>query len=252
MSGVRDVLVLFLAASGLFFMLVAAIGIVRLPDLYTRMHAATKASTLGISGISLAALFYFADATTTTRVILIILFFFLTAPVGAHALASAAYIISAPIWPQTRRFDLDKAQILCPVRGGSASQKLAEIAIELAQQGDGKLIFLHVINEAGFDAAADPTEVIRGQEEMRTLGEGILLLAQRQAQAQGVTAQTEIRLGDLEQEIVQLVKESEATLVVLGYPEREEATEQKTAEDQVWALAATIQTQTGVQVQVVR
>ena len=47
MSGVRDVIVLFLAASGLFFMLVAAIGIVRLPDLYTRMHAAQPSSRSG-------------------------------------------------------------------------------------------------------------------------------------------------------------------------------------------------------------
>jgi multicomponent Na+:H+ antiporter subunit G len=252
MRVIQDALILFFAASGLFFMLVAAIGVYRMPDLYTRMHAATKASTIGISGIAVAALFYFADTATTTRVILIILFFFLTAPVGAHALASAAYVLNAPLWPQTRRFDLNKARILCPIRGGAASQQLATTAIELARQGQGELIFLHVINGDGFDAAAEPTQATDALNNLRTLGQNALAVAQEQAQAQGITAQTEIRLGDLEPAIVQCVQEVDATLVVLGFPERDQATQQKVAEDEFWALAEAIQTQTGVQVQAIR
>jgi len=252
MSGLLNGLIVLFAVSGLFFMLVAAIGVYRMPDVYTRMHAATKASTIGISGIAMAALFYFADTATTTRVILIILFFFLTAPVGAHALASAAYVINAPLWPQTRRFDLNKARILCPIRGGAASQQLATTAIELARQGQGALTFLHVINHNGSGAAAEPTQATDTLNDLRTLGQKALVVAQEQAQAQGITAQTEIRLGDLEQAIVQCVQEVDATLVVLGFPERDQATQQKMAEDEFWALAKAIQTQTGVQVQAIR
>lgn len=77
---------------GALFALVAAIGIVRLPDLYTRMHAASKAGTLG-SGLMLLAIAINAfDTSVALRALVAILFFLLTAPLSAHLLARAAYL----------------------------------------------------------------------------------------------------------------------------------------------------------------
>ena len=72
-------------------MLVASIGLVRLPDVYCRMHAATKATTFGMGGILLGASLIFWSATVTTQAVLAILFLFLTAPVAAHLISRAAY-----------------------------------------------------------------------------------------------------------------------------------------------------------------
>ncbi|MCZ4271180.1 monovalent cation/H(+) antiporter subunit G [Maritalea porphyrae] len=76
---------------GAFFSLAAAIGILRLPDLYTRMHAASKAGTLG-SGLALIAIAVFAmDGSVSMRALAGFVFFLLTAPISAHLLAKAAY-----------------------------------------------------------------------------------------------------------------------------------------------------------------
>ena len=72
------------------FALVAAVGVVRFPDLYTRMHAASKAGTLG-SGVLLIALAVdAAELDVATRAVAGIVFLLLTAPISAHLLARAA------------------------------------------------------------------------------------------------------------------------------------------------------------------
>ena len=82
---------LLLIGSG--FALIASIGILRLPDLYMRTHAASKAGTLG-SGLVLLAIALFAqDLGVATRAIAGVVFFLLTAPVSAHLLARAAYSV---------------------------------------------------------------------------------------------------------------------------------------------------------------
>lgn len=76
---------------GAGFSFLAAFGILRLPDLYTRMHAASKAGTLG-SGLMLVALALVAfDGSVVLRAIVGIVFLLLTGPVSAHLLARAAY-----------------------------------------------------------------------------------------------------------------------------------------------------------------
>lgn len=83
---------------GAAFTLVASVGLLRLPDLYTRMHAASKAGTLG-SGLMLVALAVFADDhATVTRALAAVLFFLLTAPISAHLLAKAAYAAGYRLW----------------------------------------------------------------------------------------------------------------------------------------------------------
>jgi len=86
---------------GAFFMLLAGLGVLRLPDLFMRLQAATKASTLGVGCMLLAAAIHFQDLAVTTRAVLIIAFFFLTAPVGAHMIARAGYGVGVPLWEGT-------------------------------------------------------------------------------------------------------------------------------------------------------
>ncbi len=74
-----------------FFLLVGAIGLVRFPDFYMRLHAPTKASTLGVGGVLLASLLVSADhGHPGVAELLITLFVFVTAPVSANLLAQAA------------------------------------------------------------------------------------------------------------------------------------------------------------------
>jgi len=86
---------------GSFFMLIAGIGVVRLPDLYLRMSATTKAATFGVGFTVLAAATFFGDLGVSTRAVATVLFLFLTAPVAAHVLGRAAYLNEVPLWEGT-------------------------------------------------------------------------------------------------------------------------------------------------------
>lgn len=86
---------------GSFFALVAAIGLVRFPDVYSRMHAASKAGTVG-SGLMLIALAVVAgDFATTLRAVAGVVFLLLTAPIAAHLLARASYKAGYKLWSGT-------------------------------------------------------------------------------------------------------------------------------------------------------
>ena len=91
---------------GAFLMFLAGVGLLRLPDIFLRMSAATKASTLGAGFILLAAALYFDDLGTTSRAIATIFFLLLTGPVAAHRIARAAYFDGSPLWDGTVRDDL--------------------------------------------------------------------------------------------------------------------------------------------------
>jgi len=77
---------------GAAFTLLATIGVVRLPDLYTRMHAASKAGAVGGGLILLAVAVLSQDAAISMRAIIGVLFVLLTTPVSAHLLARASYL----------------------------------------------------------------------------------------------------------------------------------------------------------------
>jgi multicomponent Na+:H+ antiporter subunit G len=101
-----EILVGLLAIVGALFGAVAAIGIVRMPDLYTRMQSATKAGSLGVACVVLAAAIHFRDAIASVEAALIIAFLFGTAPVASILIGQAAYSIGVPLWQQTSRDDL--------------------------------------------------------------------------------------------------------------------------------------------------
>ncbi len=86
---------------GTLFMLIAGVGILRMPDLMLRMSTTTKAATLGAGCILLGTAIYFQDPPTVTRSVTVILFIFLTAPVAAHVIGRAAYFDKIPLWDRT-------------------------------------------------------------------------------------------------------------------------------------------------------
>lgn len=86
---------------GLIFMALGAIGIVRLPDTYLRMHAATKCSTLGLGLLLLGAVFHTGDAVALAKSAMVIVFAFAAQPVGSHILAKAALRTKARQWRHT-------------------------------------------------------------------------------------------------------------------------------------------------------
>lgn len=98
MSEIVCVILLLIGAT---FLLLAAVGEVRMPDLFTRMQPATKAATLGIACMLLAVAVYFGRIGITTRALAGIAFFFLTAPVTAHLVGRAAYFVGVPLWNGT-------------------------------------------------------------------------------------------------------------------------------------------------------
>jgi multicomponent Na+:H+ antiporter subunit G len=92
---------LFLVAGG-FFCFVAGIGIVRLGDIYIRMHASTKAGTLGIALIALAMMLHARSVLEILEPLFVFLFMILTIPIGSHLIGRAAFRTRIPMQPDTR------------------------------------------------------------------------------------------------------------------------------------------------------
>ena len=92
MSPCTEILVSGLVLLGTVAVLVAGIGLLRMPDLFTRMQATSKAATLGAILLTLATAADFASTAIAVRCLLLVIFLALTAPVGAHMLARAGYI----------------------------------------------------------------------------------------------------------------------------------------------------------------
>ena len=91
MQLLMEISVSFFLIIGAFFMLVGGIGMVRLPDLFMRLHAPTKSSTLGLGSFLIAAIIYAAfEGRFGFAEVLITLFAFITAPVSANLMAQAA------------------------------------------------------------------------------------------------------------------------------------------------------------------
>lgn len=99
---IRDVVVLVLLGLGIFFVASAALGMLRFPDVFSRMHAITKAGTLGVGlCVTSAAVYFGTDLSLVVRAVAIIAFTLLTAPVSAQMIGRAAYLAGAPRAPET-------------------------------------------------------------------------------------------------------------------------------------------------------
>ncbi|ETI69886.1 monovalent cation/H(+) antiporter subunit G [Neobacillus vireti] len=112
MIEIVKLIVLFLIMVGAFLNLVAALGVIRLPDVYTRNHAASKASALGIMSILLGTFlyFYFINHHFNSRILLGIAFFFLTTPVAGHLIGRASYNSGVKLWDKSVQDDLKRSK----------------------------------------------------------------------------------------------------------------------------------------------
>lgn len=104
------IIVTVLLLSGALFSLIAAIGIVRLPDLYSRMHAASKAGTVGSGLLLLAVGIHSQDMSILARALAGFVFFVLTAPISAHLLARAAHKAGYRLTPPSVRDELQQQE----------------------------------------------------------------------------------------------------------------------------------------------
>jgi multicomponent Na+:H+ antiporter subunit G len=109
-----DVISSFLLVSGSLFSLVAALGMLRLPDTIMRMHAATKAGTLGAGLILIAEAVFYQEIGITLRALAAITFLLMTAPVAAHLIGRAAYYSGIKLWKKTC---IDQLKDLYPQTG---------------------------------------------------------------------------------------------------------------------------------------
>ena len=93
---------------GVIFILVTAIGLIRLPDIYCRTHDASKSATLGVMFILLGVFLHFwlIEGIVNTRIILGIVFLFITGPVGGHVIGRSAYLSGVKMWDQSVKDEL--------------------------------------------------------------------------------------------------------------------------------------------------
>ena len=99
-----DIIASVLMVGGTLFMIIATLGTLRLPDLYTRMHAISKAGPAGAGLLLMGVAVHFGQLSFTTRAVAVFLFILLTAPVASHLIGRAGYLSGVTLW-EGSRFD---------------------------------------------------------------------------------------------------------------------------------------------------
>ena len=108
---IGEAVVAVLVLLGALLCAVSSFGLVRMPDVYLRSHAATKASTLGVLSILLAAFLFFLwfHGAVSAKMLLAVVFVFVTAPVAGHLIGRAAYRTGVPLSDRSVQNDLAEA-----------------------------------------------------------------------------------------------------------------------------------------------
>jgi multicomponent Na+:H+ antiporter subunit G len=96
-----DIVTAILWLAGSAFVLLAAVGLLRMPDVFTRMQASTKASTFGLGCLLIGAALQMGDFASFVRLGSIGAFVLLTTPVSGHVIARASYFAGVPLWKGT-------------------------------------------------------------------------------------------------------------------------------------------------------
>lgn len=107
MNEVKDILTILFLLLGSFFMLIGSIGVIRLPDFFTRSHATSKSDTLGIMLIVVGLICYEGLVLNSLKLMIIFVFIALANPVGSHALARAAFKFGIKPWFKKEEKDQD-------------------------------------------------------------------------------------------------------------------------------------------------
>lgn len=112
---ILSVLISLFLLGGCFFIFTGVLGIVRFPDVYCRMHAATKGPTLGMMLLMIASMIFFAtmpeSGGSIAKALLVIAFILITNPIGAHMLSKYAYLHGTRLWHKSVRDDWGKQDI---------------------------------------------------------------------------------------------------------------------------------------------
>ncbi len=96
-----DWIVGILLLAGCLFCLAAALGLLRMPDIFCRMQSSSKGTTLGIGLVMLAVAIHFHNGAGASRAAAVVVFIFATSPVAAHMLSRASYLMKVPRSPKT-------------------------------------------------------------------------------------------------------------------------------------------------------
>ncbi len=121
---------LFFIFGGFFFLLVGIVGLLRLPDVYTRMHAMGKCDTLGTGMVLIGLMLLVADITNVTKLILIMAMIVTINPVVTHLIAKTAYNRGTPMaegsflindYVASQRRRKRKFLVTAPEKGGDKS-----------------------------------------------------------------------------------------------------------------------------------
>ena len=130
----------FLILFGSIISVISALGMIRLPDVYTRSHAATKSATLSVLCCLLGAFiyFWFHDGFISVRLILGIIFVFITAPVAGHLVCRAAYRSRVPLAEGSGDDALKPVLFGAEMTGNESSEQLANLDVKLVDESQGK------------------------------------------------------------------------------------------------------------------
>ena len=102
----KDIIIGFIMVAGSGFIFLAALGMVRMPDVFSRMSCVAKAATMGLGLLLLGLAIYFGELGVTSRALATIGFVILTSPIASHRIGRVAYLDGAPLWEGTIKDEL--------------------------------------------------------------------------------------------------------------------------------------------------
>jgi multicomponent Na+:H+ antiporter subunit G len=108
----KEIFSSFFILVGSFFVFIAALGVLRMPELYMRIHSSTKAGTLGLGFILVGVALFFQELSIVMRALATMAFIVLTAPVAAHLIGRAGYKTGVSLWKGTYVNELTSGEML--------------------------------------------------------------------------------------------------------------------------------------------
>jgi len=140
-------------------------------------------------------------------------------------------------------------KIVCATRGGEASQILQAKAIQLARKEKKGLVFVYIVNDENLGELSE-NMARAAREELTWFGNALLKVAQLRAQRAGVHAEIIVREGNIREKIEEVLREKEASLLVLG-ASRSQTSASVFEEDGLTQFARQIENDTGVEVRII-